>query len=103
MVSQTLLRASVASRTQSWGRVHYLRLGKGLCLLSWVGIACRPSADVARRECFNALRKSTKTCGRENLWLAPVPAICALVRSVLTTHGMGDIDPCALPRYFNAQ
>ena len=68
VVLQTLLRARVASRTQSCGRVHYLRLGKGLCLLSWVGIVCRPSADVARRECFNALRMSTqkheKTCDR---------------------------------------
>ena len=72
MVSQTLLRASVASRTQSWGRVHYLRPGKGLCLLSWVGIACRPSADVARRECFNALRKSTKTCGRVKIYGLPL-------------------------------
>jgi len=64
VVSQTLLRASAGSRTQSRVKAHYLRLGKGLCLLSEVGNACRPSADLARWGCFSALRKSTKTCDR---------------------------------------
>jgi len=60
VVLQTLPRARVASRTQSWGEGALPEAGERFVSAELGSIACRPSADVARWECFNALRMSTQ-------------------------------------------
>ncbi len=89
MVSQTLLRASVASRTQSWGEGALPEAGErfvsaelGRYRLSSVSGCCLKRM----LQCAQKVNQDMWSC--ENLRLAPVPAICALVRSVLTTHRM---------------
>jgi len=79
VVSQTLLGASAASRTQSRGKAHYLRLGKGLRLLSEVGNALSSLSGC----CLMRMPQSVQKVN-QNMWsceilrLAPVPAAVGL-------------------------
>jgi len=78
VVSQTLLGASAASRTQSRGKAHYLRLGKGL-RLSEVGNALSSLSGC----CLMRMPQSVQRVN-QNMWsceilrLAPVPAAVGL-------------------------